>query len=310
LALAAVLSLAAILFGWEGDGGSSASAPDPSTLTVGVLFKMFHETREYLRAASWHMDGDTYAPNQNKPLERRRSRSMGFQRYIVRTPRRRSCGSGRAREVHHITATMPDVDPIYVMDVLVNPGHGVSWNPSVRRVVLRSHQRLSVNDVLPGAFTPEEVASKRSESRLSRESGEVIDVTGQVTEVPLPRLVQRVTGPRFSSDFIAARFDCNAKRGFTLATSHGTEALAAAAEVTKGQELCFSAVMVAPAGGTNGNGSILHIVTHFDPQVPSKPLRKVVSAGVGRTLRDMLRAMYNKARTLQAAGSHSYIDCP
>ncbi|CAE8606418.1 unnamed protein product [Polarella glacialis] len=79
----------------------------------------------------------------------------------------------------------------------------------------------------------------------------------QVTIVifgPLPLttvlpFVQGAVGRPYSADFIAARIDCETRRGFTVATPRGIEAGAEAAGVQKGQELCLSSTMMAPLDG-------------------------------------------------------------
>uniref|UniRef100_A0A7S2AJZ6 START domain-containing protein n=1 Tax=Alexandrium andersonii TaxID=327968 RepID=A0A7S2AJZ6_9DINO len=195
------------------------------------------------------------------------------------------------------------------MEVMVNPSFGIKWNPSIRKVVLRHQRRVSRSAVLPNVFTEKVVRSRSAAHRLLHGKDDTFDVTAQVSEMPLPRLVQRVTGPRYSADFIAARFDCKARAGFTLATSLGTEALASAAGVSKGQELCLTATLAAPVEGNAINGTQFHIVTHFDPQVPIKPLRRAVKIGVGRTLKKLVHAIYRKALVAQRDKKQPYVGC-
>uniref|UniRef100_A0A7S2AJS0 START domain-containing protein n=1 Tax=Alexandrium andersonii TaxID=327968 RepID=A0A7S2AJS0_9DINO len=181
------------------------------------------------------------------------------------------------------------------MEVMVNPSFGIKWNPSIRKVVLRHQRRVSRSAVLPNVFTEKVVRSRSAAHRLLHGKDDTFDVTAQVSEMPLPRLVQRVTGPRYSADFIAARFDC--------------KALASAAGVSKGQELCLTATLAAPVEGNAINGTQFHIVTHFDPQVPIKPLRRAVKIGVGRTLKKLVHAIYRKALVAQRDKKQPYVGC-
>mmetsp|Transcript_71307 Transcript_71307/g.157729 ORF Transcript_71307/g.157729 Transcript_71307/m.157729 type:complete len:373 (+) Transcript_71307:2-1120(+) len=315
LAIGAALLLVSLLrtiYGWLSNlGGSGDAALDPESLSVASMLRVFADTKEYLAASGWHLERGTFKPAKPPRLKRVASLSRpGFRRYFARVSRKRACGAGKVQELHHISMVMPGVNSTYVMEVMVNPEYGVKWNPSVRKVVLRHQRRVRREALLREAFPPEVVESRSSASALVNDMGDVFDVTAQVTEMPVPRLISRVTGPRYTADFIAARFDCEARRGFTLATSLGTEDIAMAAGVQKGQELCMSAVMAAPVlEGPAAGGTVVHIVTHFDPQVMSKSLRRVVHAGVGRSLREMLRAIHKKARSVQSKGRHPYLDC-
>lgn len=194
--------------------------------------------------------------------------------------------------------------------MVVNPAYGVDWNPAIHRVVARQHRHVSRTVVLPAVVASEASVNPfaSGSSKFAKSGSNMFDLVAQVTEIPLPALVKRTLGPRYSADFIAGRFDCAKERGFTVATSIGTEKVAEAAGVKKGQELCFSAMMIAPYRG-EWNGTSLHIVTHFDPQVSSKALQSIVHASVPQSLRKMIMALHRKAQEVQARGSHPHIAC-
>jgi len=231
---------------------------------------------------------------------------------MVRVPRKRACGADGVQDLHHISSIMPGVDPVFLMEVLTNPSYGVGWNPSIRRVAFRQHRQGRTNAVLPKVFSREalKLGFGTASNKMVIGSKDQVDLVAQVTEMPVPRLLQSLSGGRrYTADFIGARFDCKVKRGFTLATSFGTETVAEVAGVTKGQELCLSAMMVAPyEDADQWNGTQLHIVTHFDPQVPSS-VRKIVHGSVGKSLKAMMAALYRKVLQIQATGKHPYIDC-
>lgn len=291
--------------------GGRSDPLDPSSLSVTALLQTYESTKEYLPASGWHVEGNTFAPTKPSRLERVKNggKLLAVQKFTTRVPRKRACGSGRVQELHHLSAVLPYVSPVYVMEVLTNPAYGVKWNPAIRRVVLRHHRRLHADENLPKAFPAEVMKTKSIESRLAKDSKDLIDVTAQVSEMPLPGWVMRMVGARFTADFIAARYDCEERRGFTLGTSRGAEDVAAAAGVRKAQELCISAVMIAPVTGAV-NGTRIHIVTHFDPQVVSRTLRRVVNPFVMRSLKQMLGALHKKVQSVQQSRRHPFIDCP
>eukprot|EP00416_Gambierdiscus_australes_P011582 CAMPEP_0171137478 /NCGR_PEP_ID=MMETSP0766_2-20121228/133421_1 /TAXON_ID=439317 /ORGANISM="Gambierdiscus australes, Strain CAWD 149" /LENGTH=371 /DNA_ID=CAMNT_0011601059 /DNA_START=67 /DNA_END=1181 /DNA_ORIENTATION=+ len=311
---AITLLLAALLVRSLLDARDNADLLDVASLSVTTLLRTFQDTPQYMHAAGWNLDGSTFVPDKPPKLENSTkvnpNRPIRLKRYGARVSRRRACGVARVRDLHHVSAIMPGVDPSFVMEALLSPAHGVKWNPGVRKVVLRHQLHISRSTQLVQAFAPEEVVKARnSASKLKHDRTDMFDVTAQVTEMPLPRLVQRVTGPRHSADFIAVRFDCERRRGFTLATSLGTDRLAEAAGVRKGQELCLTAMLAAPVAGGPG-GTAFHIVTHFDPQVPTKALRRAVKVAVSRLLRETIRAIHKKAHSVQQQeGSHTWVAC-
>lgn len=230
-----------------------------------------------------------------------------FTREIVHSSKENMCGNGVA-EVHHISAILPGVDPVYAMEVMTNPDYGVSWNPAVEKVIFRRHQHVSPDAILSDLLSKDLLQKAKDKARFATGQRD-FDLVAQVTELPVPMAVKRALGARYSADLIGGRFDCKSRRGFTLGTSLGAEKLADAAGVEKGQELCMSAMMIAPYRGSEWNGTRFHIVTHFDPKVVSRPLRSIVHATVPKCLRQMLSAFHKKAHEVQARGQQPYINC-
>eukprot|EP00933_Yihiella_yeosuensis_P032349 TRINITY_DN25946_c0_g1_i2.p1 TRINITY_DN25946_c0_g1~~TRINITY_DN25946_c0_g1_i2.p1 ORF type:complete len:331 (+),score=48.24 TRINITY_DN25946_c0_g1_i2:93-1085(+) len=308
---AAVLGLlVAILYGFS-ESHTQVDAVDLSKLSVAFLLRSFEDTKEYLQASGWQKTKDgTFEPKRKVRVEKAmiRWRPIGIKRFTKQVSQKKSCDG--VKELHHISAVLPGLDPTFVMEALMNPSYGVKWNPSISRVLLRKHHRIRRDTSLVNFFTPEVIKSSGSDLKsLARDPGDSIDVTAQVTEMPLPALVQRAIGRRYTADFIASRFDCEAKSGFSIATSKGTEEVAKVAGVDKGQELCLNTMTIAPVGGAVG-GTAIHFVSHFNPKVRSKMMRNAVNLGVGRSVRNLFHALDKKARALQAAGKHPFIDCP
>lgn len=293
------------------------------------LLKTFSGSKEYLASAGWVARDGTFAPKgqlqepRGVPALRPRQqpgarwhnktrKGVSFRAKVVRSQRRNACGRGKVRDVTHISAEFPGVDPAYVMDVIVNPEHG-HWNPAVRRLVLRHQRRVKADELFPEAFPKQIVRSPTLTKHLDGSKKDVFDVVGQVTEIPIPFFVQKVTGPRHTADFIVERWDAQNERGFTLATSRGTEELAAAAGVEKGQDLCLSAILLAPGTGLKstdaqggGAGTRVHLVSHFDARLPSKQLRRIVNIAMRKGVHRMFVAWHKKSIAAQRTGRHRY----
>lgn len=330
VAVSSAAVLGAVL--WDSFRAQEQSLDSPD-LSMDQLLRRFQDSPEYLAASGWHAEQGTFVPGERRSRRWARNRTAartaldeesapgpalplgrvtrlsGFRRYSAKAPRNRACGAGRVRTLHHIMAVMDGVDPVYVMEALMNPAYGIKWNPSVQRVLLRHQQRVHKNAVLREVFTREALASRDAAPSLL-DGGDHFDVVTQVIEMPLPRIVKRVTGPRHTADFLAARFDCARRRGYVLGTSLGSEAVANFSGVQKGQELCMTATLIAPATEDQRSGTKVHIVTHFDPQVTTRQLRRIVNIAVGRNVRELLKALYRKAAALQASGRHPYVACP
>lgn len=303
LAISAICSVA-----WRTTTTEFGGRFDPATLSVGDLLRMFTETREYLYASGWREQDGTFVPRGQRLGEPKAStpRQFEMKRFTERVSKKNACGAG-IRDVMHFTAQLPDVDAQYVMEALTNPGF-TNWNPSLHFVMFRRHRRLPLDANLKDTFTPEEMEVKGGYRSLEQ-SRKTIDVSAQVAEIQIPRVVQKAAGRRFTSDFIAVRYDCKANRGFSIATSVGTEAVAEAAGVRKQQDLCLTSIMVAP--GVNSSDTTVHIVSHFDPQVKTAMLQKAVQLAVGHTTRQFLQSLHNKALAVQGSGNgkHSFIGC-
>ncbi|CAK9010476.1 Translational activator GCN1, partial [Durusdinium trenchii] len=287
LAISAICSVA-----WRTTTTEFGGRFDPATLSVGDLLRMFTETREYLYASGWREQDGTFVPRGQRLGEPKAStpRQFEMKRFTERVSKKNACGAG-IRDVMHFTAQLPDVDAQYVMEALTNPGF-TNWNPSLHFVMFRRHRRIPLDANLKDTFTPEEMEVKGGYRSLEQ-SRKTIDVSAQVAEIQIPRVVQKAAGRRFTSDFIAVRYDCKANRGFSIATSVGTEAVAEAAGVRKQQDLCLTSIMVAP--GVNSSDTTVHIVSHFDPQVKTAMLQKAVQLAVGHTTRQFLQSLHNKA---------------
>ncbi|CAK9104735.1 unnamed protein product [Durusdinium trenchii] len=240
LAISAICSVA-----WRTTTTEFGGRFDPATLSVGDLLRMFTETREYLYASGWREQDGTFVPRGQRLGEPKAStpRQFEMKRFTERVSKKNACGAG-IRDVMHFTAQLPDVDAQYVMEALTNPGF-TNWNPSLHFVMFRRHRRIPLDANLKDTFTPEEMEVKGGYRSLEQ-SRKTIDVSAQVAEIQIPRVVQKAAGRRFTSDFIAVRYDCKANRGFSIATSVGTEAVAEAAGVRKQQDLCLTSIMVAP----------------------------------------------------------------
>ncbi|CAJ1359334.1 unnamed protein product [Effrenium voratum] len=285
--IAAILSVA-----WRAGTSDYGDRFDPATLTAGDLLRMFMETKEYLYATGWREEGGTFVPRTSQRLgEPKASAKLEMKRYYSRVSKKNACGAGM-RDVLHMTAVLPAVNVSDVMEALTNPAY-TNWNPSLHEVQFRRHRRLPLSANLRDTFTPEEMQTKGGYSTLAFDR-DSMDVAAQVAEVALPRFVQRAAGRRFTSDFIAVRFDCKANRGFSIATSVGTEAVAEAAGTRKMQEICLTSLLLAPSP-EDGNDTLVHIVSHFDPQVRSAMLQKAVQLAVGRSTRLFLQALHKKA---------------
>lgn len=277
---------------------------DPDTLSVGSLLRMFMDTTEYLDAAGWAAQDGTFVPREAVRLDADQQSLVSVSRYFSRTSKVDACGAG-IRDVMHVDVVLPGVEPMYVMEALSNPDYR-HWNPSLHDVTFRRHRRVPLEANLKDYFSPEEMQVKGGYRNLARDMGDTIDVAAQVAEMPLPRIIQKAVGRRFTSDFIAARYDCKVSRGFSMATSIGAEAIAETAGVNKPQDLCLTAILLAPL---SANDTRVHIVSHFDPQVRTPVLQRAVHLAVGRTLRTFLQALHKKARSVQRSGKHPFIDC-
>eukprot|EP00434_Breviolum_minutum_P025005 symbB.v1.2.022089.t1/scaffold1946.1/size95412/1 len=279
LGIAAIASLA-----WRTTTTEFGGRFDPATLSVGDLLQIFSETREYLYASGWREQDGTFVPQ--KPADRfgepktSTPKLTGMRRYYTRVSKKNACGAG-IRDVMHFTAVLPEVDVKYVMEALTNPGF-TNWNPTLHGVTFRRHRRLPLDANLKDTFTSQELKVKDGYSHLEQ-SKDTIDVAAQVSELMVPKVVEKAAGRRFTSDYIAIRYDCKANRGFSIATSVGTEEVAKAAGVRKMQDLCLTSMMVAP--DIASNDTMIHIVSHFDPQVPTTMLQKAVHYAVGRSTR-------------------------
>jgi len=303
LGIAAIASLA-----WRTTTTEFGGRFDPETLSVGDLLRMFRETREYLSASGWREQDGTFVPRTaaERLGEPKASmpKPMGMRRYYTRVSKNNACGAG-IRDVMHFTAVLPEVDVKYVMEALTNPGY-TNWNPSLHGVMFRRHRRIPLDANLKDTFTLEELKVKGGYSHLEQ-SKDNIDVAAQVSELMVPKVVEKAAGRRYTSDYIAIRYDCKANRGFSIATSVGTEAVAKAAGVRKMQDLCLTSLMVAPDIGSND--TMIHIVSHFDPQVRTTVLQKAVHYAVGRSTRQFLQSLHKKALSVQNSGKHSFIGC-
>mmetsp|Transcript_19756 Transcript_19756/g.37158 ORF Transcript_19756/g.37158 Transcript_19756/m.37158 type:complete len:328 (-) Transcript_19756:66-1049(-) len=280
---------------------------DPATLSVGSLLRMFMDTREYLDDAGWVEEDGTFAPlNSGRLGAVKKSSLASVTRYFSRTSKQNSCGAG-IRDVMHVDVLLPGVDSVYVMEALSNPDYR-HWNPSLHEVTFRRHRRIPLEANLRDFFSSEEMQVKGGYHSLATEMRDNIDVAAQVAEMPLPRIIQKAVGRRFTSDFIAARYDCKTNRGFSMATSIGAEAIAETAGVNRPQDLCLTAILLAP--GDDANDTRVHMVSHFDPQVRTAVLQRAVSMAVGRTLKTFFQALHKKARSVQRSGAHPFLDCP
>jgi len=234
---------------------------------------------------------------------------VDFTRSLSKTPRNKACGS--VREVHQIGAVFPGVDPVFLMEVMTNPMYGIQWNPAIRSIVLRQHRRVGANAALLDVFSEAALTDGlwRNPAKLSRSTSNEYDVTAQVSEIPLPMAIVKLAGgPRYSADFVAARYDCQARRGFTVGTSIGADQVAEAAGVAKAQDLCVSAMMISPYEGAF-NGSRIHLVSHFDPKIPSQTLRSLINHQLPGSIKLLYSALHKKALEVQAAGRHPFVDC-
>lgn len=271
-------------------------------LTITRLLEAFEETGQYLRAAAWHREGKAYAPDTSVTegaVERRSIMS-------VSVPAGMSCNG--VTEVQHITVRLPDVSPIYVMDVLLSPEYGSGWNPNIQGIKLSKAIAVEDETEIPLAM----MAAIANNSVMDNKKGSPAkadgrwSVVGQVIEVPLPTAVKRLAGgPRYSADWIVSRFVCPAQLGFVLSTSHKTELLEELANVQAGQEMCLSAILMAPLGE---NGTVVHWMQHLDPNSPSA-LRRAVLTAVGAATRRTIDALGRKARAVQQSGVPPRLTC-
>mmetsp|Transcript_41011 Transcript_41011/g.89617 ORF Transcript_41011/g.89617 Transcript_41011/m.89617 type:complete len:365 (+) Transcript_41011:85-1179(+) len=274
---------------------SSAEASD-APITVAGLLETFEGTDQYLQAAGWHREGETFAPNKPWPD----TGKEGHKRTTTSVPENMACGPAGVTTVQHIEVLIPDVLPTYVMDVLLSPEYGREWNPSIRRVVLTKQKMLSNH-------TGFEASLSDGEAPASGTQGDRLwPVLGQAIELALaPAVVRLAGGPRHSVDWITWRMDCDAGRGFMMSTSRQSDAVAKLAGVAPGQEMCFSAVLVAPTGK---GGTVIHWIQHLDPRAP-KPIRKAVLKGAAAGTQRTIGGLARQAREVQATGAEPRLVC-
>jgi len=279
--------------------GIGRTAQEEASLSISGMMETFEQTKEYLAGAAWYPDGTAYAPDETAGNV---SETWSLVSDSV------ACGDAGVRQVQHIRAHLPRVRPDYVMDVLLSPDYDpAEWNPSISIKVYATELAVGNTTDFLGTFRRGgDRGDKHEDSGQDSGPGEPWPVVGQVIEVPLPAAVRRLAGgARYSADWISAGFDCPALRGFMLSTSRGAELLADAAGVAQGQEMCMSAILVAPQGA---DGTALHWMQHLDPHAPSA-IRGAVLAAVVASTRRTIDALHEKARSVQETGAPTRLIC-
>jgi len=262
----------------------------------------------YLRAAEWGPgEGPGYAPLKMREVK---ARGVAGHAHVFgwHATSRTMCGPARATTVLHMEAVVEGVDPVFVQEVLMSPDYGLDWNPGIKDVLLRKDRFAPAVQGIPEAFYPGEGRAAPLEAAAKEPSS--FHILGQVTEIPLPGPIELTYGRRFTADWAAHRFECDTKRGYTVATSSNTSQLALEAGVQTGQDLCHSSVLIAPWQGTAGhNGTVVHFISHVDPHAPTRAILPFILKGTQVTLTAMLKSVGMKARDIQRKGSHPQIHC-
>jgi len=277
-------------------------------LTPSNLLELFQSSDHYLGRSGWHVDGQTFAPNQAT------GHLMTYNRSVISSAPEQTCDG--VSDVQHVEMVLEGVSPTYVMEVLASPEYGVEWNPVIERVLVRTELYVDNKTDVAAASAISTRSKKDSLGRgkarrhrrakaSSRERS--WQIIGQVAEVPIHPAVKSVFGgPRYSAGWFLQEYDCKVKHGFIIGTSRDTDVLTDMAGVTKGQELCMSAMLLAPFN--KGKGTLVHAVIHVNPNVP-RPFERLTLDVLGAGTRDMLEAVRLKAINVQAHGQHPYINC-
>eukprot|EP00403_Amphidinium_massartii_P014274 CAMPEP_0178423678 /NCGR_PEP_ID=MMETSP0689_2-20121128/27811_1 /TAXON_ID=160604 /ORGANISM="Amphidinium massartii, Strain CS-259" /LENGTH=312 /DNA_ID=CAMNT_0020045277 /DNA_START=296 /DNA_END=1234 /DNA_ORIENTATION=+ len=277
-------------------------------VSIASLMAQFQDTAAYLPASRWQLDNDgMYRPTANSEIQQ-----VAPRRTMTYVPQDRACKG--VTEVQHISLKIEGATPVWVMDVLLSPAYGTQWNPNIAEVLLSQPLNVAENTPLPDALY--EAVSKDAPKADVQVSGkdaggkkqrEAWDVVGQVIHVPLSPAVERLAGgPRFSGDWIVSNFSCSAQVGYMISTSQQTEVLADLAGVELGQDMCMSAVMVAPT--EDGTGTLLHWMQHLNPNAPG-PLRGAVLHAVAAGTERTIEALAKKAREVSESGSAPTLLC-
>merc|ERR1719195_2165330 len=129
--------------------------------------------------------------------------------------------------------------------------HGADWNPSAANLLLQRWLSLDNRTDFVGALRSSVGEAGGASQRLSpmaEDNDARWSVLTQAFEVNLPAAVTRLVGNRYSADWIVSRFSCSEQRGFFFSSSRRTELIAMLAGVQPTQEMCMSAILMAPAG--------------------------------------------------------------
>lgn len=276
-------------------------------ITPAALLGRFEANAAYMRGAGWRPgESGGYLPEQQREV--RLSLDPGLAHVVSWQAQSASgCGPSLTRAVLHMEAVIEGVDPVFAQEVLISPHYGLDWNPGIKDVVLRKFRRGGLNQDIPGSFYPSAGDGPVGAEQGARDADE-FSLLGQVTEIPLPRPVEAAVGRRFTADWLAHRFECAAKRGYTIGTSANVSQLGMEAGVEIAQDLCHSAVLVAPWTADRQNGTVVHMVSHVDPHLFGA-LRSITLAATASTLTRMLQGVGRKAWEVQQTGRHPEIVC-
>mmetsp|Transcript_26790 Transcript_26790/g.61760 ORF Transcript_26790/g.61760 Transcript_26790/m.61760 type:complete len:393 (+) Transcript_26790:127-1305(+) len=281
---------------------------DGQGVSIAALLAQFEETPGYLPASRWQLDAEgMYQPTADSELQQ-----AGPRRTMTYVPSDFACKG--VTEVQHISLKIEGASPVWVMDVLLSPSYGTEWNPNIAEVLLSKQLLVDEDTSLPDALhqvsgAPTQLKAVKQEVTEERKGGgkRHFEVVGQVIHVPLSPAVERLAGgPRFSGDWIVSNFSCETNTGYMLSTSQQTQVLADLAGVALGQDMCMSAVLVAPADG--GASTQLHWMQHLNPNAPG-PLRGTVLSAVAAGTERTIEALANKAREVSRSESAPSLLC-